>query len=210
MIKAKARFFLLALLLPLLLNATYILRDDLLNLKAAKMVEDMSEELSQKTGINIYLIATNERFQPRFNLVEYSKKYDSNTSKPYVYFIFAPEAKLTRDSEQRGRIAIIPSSDDISKLYDKSTVMSSAIDIVATKDKNSNEAKYNVAIVQGISELADEIAISKGVKLTKTIPNETNKFIGYVKIPVYIGSLIVLWIFMFRPLFMRMRNGKKE
>ena len=54
------------------------------------------------------------------------------------------------------------------------------------------------------------IANAKGVKLTKTIPNETNKFIGYVKIPVYIGSLIVLWIFIFRPLFMRIRHGKQD
>jgi hypothetical protein len=210
MTKAKARFFLLALLLPLLLNATHILRDDLLNPKAAKMVEDMSEELSQKVGIDIYVIATNERFEPRFNLVEYSKKYDSNKTKQNVTFIFAPNAKLTQNSEQRGRIAFIPSSDDIAKLYDKSTVMSAAIDIVATKDKNSDEDKYNIAIVQAVSELADEIAKAKGVKLTKTIPNETNKFIGYVKIPVYIGSLIVLWLFMFRPLFMRIRHGKQD
>jgi len=210
MIKAKARVTLLALLLPLLLNATYILKDDLLRPQASKIVEDISQELSQKVGVHIYTIATNERFKPRANLVEYSKKYESNISKPSVIFIFAPNAKLTQDSDQRGRVAYIPSSKTVAGMYDKSKVLDATLGVVATKDKNSDEDKYNIAIVQGVSELADEIASSKGVKLTKTIPNETNEFIGYVKIPVYIGSLFVFWIFVFRPLLMRIRNGKRD
>jgi hypothetical protein len=95
-------------------------------------------------------------------------------------------------------------------MYDKSNVLDATLGVVATKDKNSDEDKYNIAIVQGVSELADEIASSKGVKLTTTIPNETNEFIGYVKIPVYIGSLFVFWIFVFRPLLTRIRNGKRD
>jgi len=210
MTKAKARVTLLALLLPLLLNATHILRDDLLKPQVSKIVEDISTELSDKTGINIYTIATNERFAPRANLVEYSKKYDNNISKPSVIFIFAPNAKVIEDSEQRGRVALIASAKEISAMYDKANVLDAVLGVVATKDKNSDEDKYNVGIVQGVSELADEIAASKGMKLTKTIPNETNKFIGYVKIPVYLGSLFVFWIFVFRPLLMRIKNGKRD
>ena len=209
MIKVQVRYALLALLLPLLLNATHILKDDLLRLNASKLIEKMGDELFSKAGINEYVVATNEHFSEGFNLVTYSKKYEANTSKPYVILIFAPNAIITKESGQKGRVALIPSSDKIRKLYNKNDVMDATIDVVASKDKNTKEDKFNIGIVQGFSELADQIAASKNLKLKTTIPNETRTFIGYMKILVYIGTFFVLWIFILRPLWMRIKNGKK-
>jgi len=61
MSKVKARVALLALLLPLLLNATSILRNDILNNAASKYVEQIGDELFAKTGVHGYVIATNEQ-----------------------------------------------------------------------------------------------------------------------------------------------------
>ena len=209
MIKVQVRFALLALLLPLLLNATHILKDDLLKPEASKLIEQMGEELFSKTGINGYIVATNENFPEKFNLVAYSKKYEANVSKPYVMLIFAPNALITKVSGQKGRVALIPSSKALAGLYSKSDVMDATIDVVAAKDKNTNEDKFNIGIVQGFSELADQIAASKNVKMTTTLPNDTKTMIGYVKIVVYIGALFVLWIFILRPILMRIKYGKK-
>ena len=205
--KAQVRVTLLALLLPLLLNATYILKDNLLKPEASKMIEEMGSELHDKTGINGYLIATNESFPERFNFVEYSKQFESNMSKPYVLFIFAPFAVITEESEQKGRVGFISSSDEVKKLYDYNDVRDAAIDVVAVKDKNKPEDKHNIGIVQGFSELADQIAASKGVKLTKTIPNESHIVILILKVLVYIGSIFVFWIFLLRPMIKRIKNG---
>ena len=209
MIKVQVRFALLALLLPLLLNATHILKDDLLKPEAAKLIEQMGNELFSKTGMNEYVVATNENFPERFNLVAYSKKYEANLSKPYVMLIFAPNALITKKSDQKGRVALIPSSREVAELYNKSDVMDATIDVVATKDKNSKEDKFNIGIVQGFSELADQIATSKNVKLKTTLPNDTRTIIGYIKILVYFGALLVLWIFILRPIWVRIKNGKK-
>ena len=209
MFKAQVRATLLALLLPLLLNATPILKDDILKPEASKLIEQMADELFSKTGIHGYVVATNENFPERFNLVEYSKKYEANTSKPFVMLIFAPNAIITQKSGQKGRVGLIPSSEEIAKLYDKSDVMDATIDVVAAKDKNTKEDKFNIGIVQGFSELADQIASSKNIELTTTLPNDTRIIIGYVKILVYIGSLFVLWIFILRPIWVRIKNGKK-
>jgi len=209
MIKVQVRFALLALLLPLLLNATHILKDDLLKPEAANLIEQMGNELFSKTGMNEYVVATNENFPERFNLVAYSKKYEANLSKPYVMLIFAPNALITQKSGQKGRVAVIPSSQNVAALYNKSDVMDATIDVVATKDKNSKEDKFNIGIVQGFSELADQIAASKKVKLKTTIPNDTRTIIGYIKILVYFGALLVLWIFILRPIWVRINNGKK-
>jgi len=210
MFKAKVRFALLALLLPLLLNATHILKDDILRPEASKLIEDMAIELISKTGINGYVVATNENFPEKFNLVKYSKKYEANISKPYVMLIFAPYAIITKKSQAKGRVAIITSSKDIAELYDKSDVMDATIDVIAAKDKNTKEDKFNIGVVQGFSELADQIASSKNVELTTTLPNETRYIIKVLQFVVILGTLLVLWMFIFRPIYMRIKNGKKQ
>jgi len=209
MFKVQVRFALLALLLPLLLNATHILKNDLLNPEASKLIEKMGNELISKTGISGYVVATNENFPEKFNLVEYSKKYEANMSKPYVMLIFAPNAVITAKSETKGRVALIPSSKELATLYDKSDVMDATIDVVAVQDKNTKEDKFNIGIVQGFSELADQIADSKNIEMTTTLPNETKIIISVLRVIVIIGALLVFWMFMFRPLYMRIKNGKK-
>ena len=210
MFKAQVRATLLALLLPLLLNATPILKDDILKPEASKLIEQMADELFSKTGIHGYVVATNESFPERFNLVEYSKKYEANTSKPFVMLIFAPNAIITQKSGQKGRVGLIPSSTEIAKLYDKSDVMDATIDVIAAKDKNSIEDKHNIGVVQGFSELADNIADSKDVELISTLPNDNRNIISVLKVIVISGALLVFWMFIFRPLYMRIKNGKQE
>ncbi len=209
MFKVQVRFALLALLLPFLLNATHILKNDLLNPEASKLIEEMGSELISKTGVNGYVVATNENFIEKFNLVEYSKKYEANISKPYVMLIFAPNAVITAKSKTQGRVALIPSSKELLKLYDKGDVMDATIDVVAVQDKNTKEDKFNIGIVQGFSELADQIASSRDIELTTTLPNETRYIIKVLQVIVMFGSLLVLWMFIFRPIYMRIKNGKK-
>ena len=209
MFKAKVRATLLALALPLLLNATHILKDDILKIEASQLINEMGDELFSKTGINGYVIATNEHFPVGFNLVEYSKKYEERMSKPYVLFIFAPQASITEEIEMKGRVGLIPSSDDLRSLYDYNAVRDAAVDIVSTKDKNTDEDKHNIGVIQAYSELADDIAESKGIELTKTIPNETRYMVWGLSVFVYIGSILVLWLFAIRPIYMRIKNGKK-
>jgi len=215
MIKAKVRASLLAMLalwmLPLLLNATtHTLRNDLLKLEAVQLIEDMGEELREKTGINTYAIATNEHFPQSYNLVEYSKRYEANISKPYVLFIFAPYATITKKSEAKGRVGIIPSSDVVREMYNYDDVRDAGINIVAIKDSNTDEDKFNIGVLQAYSELADNIAKSKGLTLEKTIPNEMGTMVNILRVLVYSGTLILLWIFIFRPLWMRIKNGRAE
>jgi len=211
--KAKVRASLLAILalwlLPLLLNATQLLRNDLLKLEAVQLINGMGEELQAKTGVNAYVIATNEHFPERFNLVEHSKQYEANISKPYVLFIFAPYATITKKSEARGRVGIIPSSDSVKALYDYNDVRDAGINIVAMKDSNTDEDKFNIGILQAYSMLADNIAASKGVKLEKTIPDEMGTMVTILRILVYSGTAVLLWIFVLRPLWIRMRNEKE-
>ena len=207
--KARVRATLLALFLPLLLNATHILKNDLLKIEAVQLIENMGTELREKTGVNAYLIATNEHFPERYNLVAHIKQYEANISKPYVLFIFAPYATITKKSEARGRIGIIPSSDTVRAMYDYDQVRDAGINIVAIKDSNTPEDKYNIGILQAYSELADNIAASKDVTLENTIPDEMGTMVMILRILIYLGTAILLWLFILRPFYMRMKHGEK-
>ncbi len=206
--KAKVGLSLLAFLLPLLLNSTNFIKNDLLTPKASKIIEDIGNELTSKTDIYTYVIATNRVFPERFNLVEYVMDMDKQLSKPFVVLVFAPNAIITEKSGERGRVGLIPSSKDIALLYDSSTVKDYAIDVVASKDKNSKEDKYNIGVVQSYSELADQIADAKGIQMTKTIPNETHTVVTILKYIVLTGSVLLFWIFFIRPRIEKAKNGK--
>lgn len=222
MVKAKVRaslfkgvFAALALtMFPLILNATQfttkLLRNDILKIEVVKLIDTMGKELQEKTAVNAYAIATNEHFPEKFNLVEYSKQYEAKLSKPYVLLIFAPYAIITKKSEARGRVAIIPSSEALRELYDYDDVRDALVDIVAVKDSNTKEDKYNIGVLQGYSELVDNIAESKGIELENTIPNDTGTVVNILRVLIYFGTAVLLWIFVFRPLWLRMKNGKRE
>lgn len=196
-------------LFPHLLYATQILKNDLLKIEAVKLIDIMGEELQAKTGVNTYIIATNEHFPERFNLVEYSKKYEAKISEPYVLFIFAPYATITKKSGARGRVGIIPSSDTVKALYNYNDVRDAGVDIVAIKDSNTDEDKFNIGILQAYSVLADNIASAKGVKLEHTIPDEMGTMVTILRTLIYIGTAILFWLFILRPYWIRKKDGKK-
>ena len=200
MFKVKVRATLLALFLPFFLHAAHVLNPELLKPEASKLIEEMGNELFAKTGIQGYVVTTNDALPRGTSMVEYVKRFESKVSKPYIIFVFAPHDK---------RVGLVPSNEALTALYDAGDVKSAAIDIVAVKDKNTLEDKYNIGIVQAFSELADQIADAKGIKLTSTIPNDTRTFMFVLKIIILFGSSLVLWMFILRPLYMRIKNGKK-
>ena len=198
---------LLAFLLPLFLNASsFVLKDDTLKPQAVELIDKMGNELFKKTMINAYVITTNEAFSIGFNLVEYAKKYSDKMKNPYVLYIFAPNALITEKSEITGRVGIIPSSDEVKKLYDYSDVRDAGLNVITVKDKNSKEDKENIGVVQAYSELADNIADSKDIELTNTIPNDTRAIISVLRIILGFGLLLVTWIYVIRPFVMRKKN----
>lgn len=200
MIKTYARFALLVLLFTSTIFANPIINDVFLKDKAKKIIVDISTELQSKTGINTYLYTTNDSIDRNVSLYEYAKKFDSNLSKPYIILIFAPNNK---------RIGIIPSSDDLKSMYDESEVKDNAINVVRDEDDgNKLEDKYNIAIVQSFSELADEVAKNKGVDMESVLPNDSHFMVNILRALVYIGALFVFWIFVGRGIYQRFKNGR--
>ena len=181
----------LLLLFTNFLNANYIFNDHLVSPKAADVIERIASELKEKTSINGYLITTNEDLKRGVSVYDFLKKY-SSIEKPYVGIVFVPNSK---------RIHIVSSSKEILNSLDKSKILNYAIKVIASKDSNSLQSKYDVGLVQAFSELADEVASIKGVKLNSTIKDSGTWVLNIVNSLIIIGSLIVIWIYFIAPIF---------
>jgi hypothetical protein len=194
-----ARVTLLALLLTFSLSANYLINDHLISPKAGEVIERIGSELEEKTGLHGYVIASNDRLEKRANLYEYVKKYHKHLREPWVAILFLPNNK---------RLGILASDPAMKSWYDPGEVKKYAIDILGSADSNSQQSKYDVAMVQAYSELADELAAHKGVQLERTIRNESQWLIRGITWLVYLGAILVFWVYFGRPIYMRIRHGK--
>ncbi len=190
--KAKARLALLMLLLLNFLNAKFLFNDHLISPKASDYIEKMGSELKAKAGINAYLITTNDELKRGVSVYDFLKNYKDSISKPYAAIVFAPNSK---------RIHIVASNKELEGKIDKSKVLDYAIKIIASKDKNSLQSKYDAGLIQAYSELADELAKTKGVKLKSTIKNSGLWVLKIVNGLIILGSVIVIWIYFIAPIF---------
>ena len=196
----RARFASLILLFTFSLSAKFLINDNLISPKATDLIEKIGKEAKEKTGISLYAIATNDKIARRESLYDYVKKYKSRMSEPYIAIIFAPNSK---------RIGIIVSNKSLEKDYNPDRVKNYAIAIVSSADSNSLQSKYDVGLVQAYSELADEVASAKGVKLKNTIKEKGGWVLKIITWLVYLGSVLVLWVYFGQPLYRRIRYGKQ-
>jgi hypothetical protein len=196
---SRARFLILALLFPLIfLNAQFLINDHIVSPKAADFINKIGVELKSKTKINGYIITTNDELKRGVSVYEYVKKYGDSLQEPFVSIFFAPNSK---------RIHLIAKPKDLLSNLDKSEILDYAIKVIASEDKNTIQSKYDVGLVQAYSEMADEIAKNRGVKLDTTIQNSGNWVLKIVNTLIIIGSLIVIWVYFVRPIIIK-RRGK--
>jgi len=191
---AKARITLLMLLFTLSLNAKFLFNDHLISPKAVDFIEKMGQELYEKTKVNAYVIATNDKLKRGVSVYEYLKKYNSSMSKPFVAIVFAPNSQ---------RLHLVSSDKELLKKLDKEKILNYAIKVIASKDSNSLQSKYDLGIVQAYSELADEIASVKNVKLNSTIKDGGQSVLTVINTIIIIGSMFIIWIFFISPLINR-------
>ena len=196
-----ARATLLAILFSFTLQANYLINDHLISPKAGEVIDKIGAELQEKTGIHAYVIASNDRLPKRANLYAYVKKYAKSLSEPWVAIVFLPNNK---------RLGILVSDPKMKKWYRDEEVKKYAIDILGSADSNSEQSKYDVAMVQAYSELADELAAHRGATLEHTIKNESQWLIKIITWLVYLGAILVFWVYFGRPIYMRIRYGKRK
>ncbi len=174
-VRALARIFFLLFFSALTLTAApQIVNENLLMESATKKISEISAELYAKTGVSIILHAKSNLGSQ--NILEYEKNISLSIKSPYVLVVMA-------DKEQKVDMIISP---DLTGKIDKNNILNNyIIPIISANDKNEVQSRYSAALLNGISEIAEEIAKSNNVILTTALGNESKDTILIIKYIIY-------------------------
>lgn len=168
------------------LQAKFIVVDEVVKNKAFnEQVEPMGEELSAKTGINVYMSLIKE-LDDNQTIIDYQKGLIKTLKEPAILFSFV---------ENNKRVQIYADDKSLYKTFDKEQIMDPlaiwpffngrVIPVIAAKapPEVEDKDKYAVAMFNGYAEIVEQIAETKGIVLDTAI-GDTNKNIYKVIISI--------------------------
>ncbi|BCD62938.1 hypothetical protein NitYY0826_C1826 [Nitratiruptor sp. YY08-26] len=163
-----------------------ILNENILPKKTIEKINAIGNELYQKTGVGVYVAVVKK--MPTKKIVDFERELSKKLPKTYVLLTLSVSDK---------KVDII-SSQDLQKSFDKEEILSplpwkgSIIPLLTAHFKNQNAA-IEAAILNGYSEIAEQIAKHKNVNLKEAIGNTNRNIYYWLRILFYsIMALIVL------------------
>jgi len=159
------------------LQAKFIVIDEVVKIDGFnEQIEPMGEELSSKTGINLYMSLVKQT-ENNESIISYQKALIKTLKQPAVLFSFVEDSK---------QVQIYAEDKSLYTLFNREEIMDPlaiwpffngrVIPIIAAKAPKEVEAKdkYAVAMFNGYAEISEQIAASKGVILSTAV-GDTNK-----------------------------------
>ncbi len=220
---------LITLLFSLSLHAEFLYKDDVVHHeKFAHEINSIGRELYDKTGIALYLVMKRELDNNR-TIVEYEESLIPELQQPFVLLTFVEMQKkvdilarpqsLYKDFDKKqvlspsatfigavvSAIMFGRSWDDFKEIF--GNYGGTILPILAEKAKGKDIVeKYSVAMYNGYTDVADQIAASRGVKLSSSAGNGSKIFIDILRL-VFYGIILYALIIMIRN---KIRKGKSN
>jgi len=163
-----------------------IINQNVIKQPSVDKISELSNELYLKTGASIVVHLME---QTNGGILEYEKNISSTLVAPYVFLAFSAKDQ---------KIDIVVSS-DLQSVVNKNEILNTfIIPILAAQDKNALDTKYSAAILNGVAEMADEIAASKNIKLDSSIGSESRNFMQGLRALFYGIVFVSLGIYFYR------------
>lgn len=198
--------FLLLLLTNAIASENFLLNSDaVIDPRTTVKINQIGNELKEKTGINVYLYAKKtfgvKKNTPTKEKLEYIKNYEENLlkqlKKPYVILTLALDETHVN----------IRATKDLENVIDKNEILNEyVIPLLASKDKNDLFAKTSAAVLNGYDEIVSQIVESKGLERLDSAIGESGKTFSTIwKVLMY--SLVLFGILSYT--FIILRSKKK-
>jgi hypothetical protein len=190
------------------LNAEYLYKDDVVNNpKFAEQINAIGAELKAKTGISLYLVMVRDLDENQ-SVADFEKQLVSQLDQPAVIMTFIELQQqidiLARPvslyehfnkaqilSPNATFIGSVVSAIMFARSYDEAKELISnrggtILPILAEKTKGGETVqKYSVAMFNGYSDAADQIAAAQGVTLSSSAGNGSKDFIDILRVVFY-------------------------
>ncbi len=167
-----------------------IVSDDNIVVSGAKVkINEISDELFAKTGVSIVVYA--KKSLDGQNIFEYEKNISSTLKQPFVLILFA-------ENEKKVDVIVMP--EELNKVVDKNYILNDRIVPIlgAQGDKNSADSRYSAAILNGVGEIADRVAQSKGIALNSSLGSDTTMVMTIIKVVFYGTIAIAVFVLIYR------------
>jgi hypothetical protein len=190
------------------LFANYIYKDEVVFLDYVDAeINKIGKELQEKSGIGLYVIVLKE-LRKGMSIVEYEKSIVKEFKEPVI---------LLTLSELDKQIDILARPKSLYELIDKEQILSpmpssgTILPILTMKAKKATVAeKFGAAIQNGYTDMADQIASAKGIKL-ESVPGNANKEVFMVLRIVFYGFLLyALYLYIKRKFAIRKMNNEER
>lgn len=177
------------------LQAQYIVIDEVVKRKAFnEQIEPMAEELSAKTGINLYLSLVKDT-ENNQSIIEYQQALIKTLKEPAVLFSFVENSK---------QVQIYAEDKSLYSLFDREEIMNPlaiwpffngrVIPIIGAKAPKEIEDKdkYAVAMYNGFAEISEQIAASKNIELSTAVGDTNKNVYKFIISGLFLVSLITV------------------
>ena len=185
----------LALLVLFLFTVTlqakkFVYNDGVILNKTEAKIEEMANELYNKTGIGAYLL-TKKKLDGK-GIIEYEKEFAKKLHPPFaILTIVLNEQKVD-----------IYNSPDLDDSFDKEAILSpypwegSIIPLLTGKKKN---VSISAAMLNGYADMVEQLASSKDIKLKSGIGSTNRDMILSLKFSMYLFLFVMIgWYFIRR------------
>lgn len=155
-------------------------------------METLCAEVKEKTNWSLYIVAIDElngTGDAKSKLFAYEKELSTKLKGNYVLFILA-----IKDM----KVDIIGSKGYESQLDKQKILEEDVYPILGAKIKKNEKEKYLTAVLNGVGEVADEIAAHNNVQLVNGIGNTNKTTLDVVRVVFY--SIIIFFgsIYLYR------------
>ncbi len=151
------------------INSKFILKgQESIDPRAVEKIDIMGNELFVKTGVRVYIYATNQYTDKKFSEIKskigFIKSFESNITKS----LENPYGLITLSLEDK-HINFLTSK-ELEGIVDRDELLSGyMIPLLASHDKNSIESKISASLLNGYSEVVSSVAKAKGVEVESVI-----------------------------------------
>lgn len=186
---------LIILILPIVvfgLEISFVSDDTKLILpKTITKINQIGKELKDKTQVSIYISVSQKALDPKIKA--HSKKIANKIDKFYLSQSIL--ISLALDIQKIAIISSLPKKD----AFDSDIILNDyIIPFLVGHDKNSVQSKYSAGLLNGYSQLAEDIAEKRNITLENTIKNGSKDVFDAIRIFVYIAIALLFGLILYR------------
>ncbi len=191
------------------LFAKFIVIDEVVKVDGFnQQIEPMGAELFEKTGINLYVSLVKDT-QNNQSIIEYQQALIKTLQEPAVLFSFVENSK---------QVQIYAEDKSLYALFDREQIMDPlaiwpffngrVIPIIGARAPKEVEDKdkYAVAMFNGYAEISEQIAASKGVKLSTSV-GDANKNVYKILITIIFTVSFITVLKLARDAYRKRKQG---